>query len=254
MFNYRLLVPIFFLLLIPKSELFSVEQTKIIQQNWPFKGFFGRFDQSSIQRGFQVYREVCASCHGIKYISYRDLKDIGYNSDDIKSIASEYEITDGPDDEGEMYERFAKPSDKFVEPYQNKNAARAANNGAYPPDLSLITKARAGGADYLYNLLNGYREEPPVGFELSEGMYYNIVYPGNQIAMPAPIMDEIVEYSDGTPATQDQIIRDITSFLVWAAEPELEIRKNMGVKVLIFLTFITLMLLGVKRKIWKDIE
>ena len=254
MFNYRLLVPIFFLLLIPKSELFSVEQTKIIQQNWPFKGFFGRFDQSSIQRGFQVYREVCASCHGIKYISYRDLKDIGYNLDDIKSIASEYEITDGPDDEGEMYERFAKPSDKFVEPYQNKNAARAANNGAYPPDLSLITKARAGGADYLYNLLNGYREEPPVGVELSEGMYYNIVYPGNQIAMPAPIMDEIVEYSDGTPATQDQIIRDITSFLVWASEPELEIRKNMGVKVLIFLTFITLMLLGVKRKIWKDIE
>jgi ubiquinol-cytochrome c reductase cytochrome c1 subunit len=254
MSKYRLLILIFLLLFVPRSELFSVEQTKIIEQNWPFKGFFGRFDQSSIQRGFQVYREVCASCHGIKYISYRNLKDIGYSPDDIKSIASEYEILDGPNDEGEMYERFAKPSDKFVGPYPNKNAARAANNGAYPPDLSLITKARAGGADYLYNLLNGYREEPPVGFDLSEGMYYNIIYPGNQIAMPAPIMDEIVEYSDGTPETQDQIIRDITSFLVWAAEPELEIRKNMGVKVLIFLTFITLMLLGVKRKIWKDIE
>ena len=120
MFNHRLLIPILFLLLVPRSELFSVEQTKIIQQNWPFKGFFGRFDQSSIQRGFQVYREVCASCHGIKYISYRDLKDIGYSSDDIKSIASEYEITDGPNDEGEMYERFAKPSDKFVEPFPNR--------------------------------------------------------------------------------------------------------------------------------------
>ncbi|MDC3091069.1 cytochrome c1 [Rickettsiales bacterium] len=242
------------LLFFPKDDLLSVEQSEIIKQNWPFKGFFGRFDQSSIQRGFQVYREVCASCHGIKYIAYRDLKDIGYSVDDIKSIASEYEIIDGPNDEGEMFERFAKPSDKFVGPYSNKNEARAANNGAHPPDLSLITKARANGADYLYNLLNGYREEPPEGFDLSDGMYYNIVYPGKQIAMPAPIMDEIVEYSDGTPATQDQIIRDITSFLVWTAEPELEIRKNMGVKVLIFLTFITLMLLGVKRKIWKDIE
>ena len=242
------------LLFVPKDHLLSAEQSEIIKQNWPFKGFFGRFDQSSIQRGFQVYREVCASCHGIKYIAYRDLKDIGYSADDIKSIASEYEILDGPNDEGEMFERFAKPSDKFVGPYSNKNEARAANNGAHPPDLSLITKARANGADYLYNLLNGYREEPPENFDLSDGMYYNIVYPGNQIAMPAPIMDEIVEYLDGTPATQDQIIRDITSFLVWTAEPELETRKNMGVKVLIFLIFITLMLLGVKRKIWKDIE
>ena len=254
MFNYRLLVPILFLLFIPKGELFSVEQTKIIQQNWPFKGFFGRFDQSSIQRGFQVYKEVCASCHGIKYISYRDLKDIGYNSDDIKSIASEYEITDGPNDEGEMYERFAKPSDKFVEPYQNKNAARAANNGAYPPDLSLITKARAGGADYLYNLLNGYREEPPVGFELSEGMYYNEYYPGKQIAMPSPIMDDIVEYNDGTDATHVQIARDVTSFLAWTAEPELEVRKSLGVKTMFFLILLTIMLLGVKRKVWKDVN
>tara|TARA_E500000331_G_scaffold345428_1_gene382986 strand:- start:65 stop:829 length:765 start_codon:yes stop_codon:yes gene_type:complete len=235
-----------------KSE--SVEKVELIEQNWPFKGFFGRFDDSSIQRGFQVYREVCAACHGIKYIAFRDLKSIGYSNDDVKSIASEYELLDGPNDEGEMFERLAKPSDKFVGPYENDQVARLANNGAYPPDLSLITKARAGGADYIYNLLNGYREEPPAGFELSDGMYYNEIYPGNQIAMPAPIMDDIVEYLDDTPATQDQIIRDITSFLVWAAEPELEERKNMGVKVLIFLILITLMLLAVKRKIWKDIE
>ena len=232
----------------------ATNEFELLKQKWPFDGFFGRFDYASIQRGFQVYREVCAGCHGIKYVAYRDLKNIGYSENDIKSIASEYEVIDGPDDEGEMFERFAKPSDKFVGPYRNNNEARASNNGAYPPDLSLITKARVGGADYLYNLLNGYRDEPPSDFELSDGMYYNAVYPGNQIAMPAPIVDDIVEYLDNTPATQDQVIRDVTSFLVWTAEPELELRKNMGVKVLIFLILITLMLLAVKRKIWKDVE
>ena len=247
---------LFFLLFFYTSNLFAAESStkSLPQHEWSFEGITGTFDRGALQRGYQVYSEVCSGCHSMKLLYYRDLIDIGFSEDQVKAIASEFTVIDGPNDEGEMYERFAKPSDKFVEPFPNKNAARVANNGAYPPDLSLITKARAGGADYLYNLLNGYREEPPVDFELSEGMYYNLVYPGNQIAMPAPIMDEIVEYSDGTPATQDQIIRDITSFLVWAAEPELEIRKNMGVKALIFLTFITLMLLGVKRKIWKDIE
>lgn len=241
-------------ILAPFERNFSKDNSSlIIEQNWPFTGFFGRFDYSSIQRGFQVYREVCAGCHGIKYISYRNLGEIGYNSDEVKSIASEYELLDGPNDEGEMFERFAKPSDKFVGPYQNVKEARYANNGSYPPDLSLIVKARKGGADYLYNLLNGYKD-PPGDFELSEGMYYNTVYPGNQIAMPAPIVDDIVEYSDNTLASQDQIIRDITSFLVWTSEPELEERKSMGVKVLFFLILITLMLLAVKRKIWKDVN
>ncbi len=236
-----------------KIEILAAEKTELIKQNWPFNGFFGRFDQSSIQRGFQVYREVCAGCHGVKYISYRDLANIGFSSDEVKSIASEYEIRDGPNDEGEMYDRLAKPSDKFVGPYANDKEARVSNNGAYPPDLSLITKARAGGADYLYNLLNGYKD-PPENLDISDGMYYNTVYPGNQIAMPMPIVDEIVEYTDNTPATQDQIIRDITSFLVWTAEPELEERKILGIRVLIFLIIITLMLLAVKRKVWKDVE
>ncbi len=248
--KYLFVIILFFFLGFP---LLSAEKANLVEQKWPFDGFFGRFDQSSLQRGFQVYREVCAGCHGIRLVSYRDLSSIGYSNDDIKSIASEYEIKDGPDDEGEMYMRFAKPSDKFIGPYLNKNEARAANNGSYPPDLSLIVKARAGGADYLYNLLNGYKEMPE-NFNLNDGMYYNTIYPGNQIAMPQPIYDESVEYEDNTPASQDQIIRDVTSFLAWTAEPELDERKSIGIRVLLFLFLLTLMLYAVKRKIWRDVE
>lgn len=245
---------LFFVFFLSPNFLYSAEsEYKLVKENWPFEGFFGRFDYSSVKRGFQVYREVCAACHGLKYVAYRDLKSIGFDEEEIKSIASEYEIIDGPNDEGEMFERFAKPSDKFVEPYENDQIARLSNNGAYPPDLSLITKARKGGANYIYNLLNGYKE-PPENYEIGDGMYYNIVYPGNQIAMPTPIYDDSVEYLDGTVANQNQIIRDITSFLVWSAEPELNERKSLGIKVLSFLILITLMLLAVKRKIWKDIE
>ena len=176
-----------------------------------------------------------------------------FENDEIKVIAADYEIVDGPNDEGEMFDREALPSDKFVGPYENDKIARLANNGAYPPDLSLIVKARANGADYLYSLLNGYKDYPE-NFEASEGMYYNEFYPGYQIAMPSPLMDDIVEYSDGTEATQQQIAKDVTSFLAWAAEPELEERKSLGVKTLFFLILLTIMLLGVKRKIWKDVE
>ena len=234
--------------------LFSATtNVELMKQKWPFDGIFGRFDESSLQRGFQVYREVCAACHGIRHISYRDLKGIGYTNDEIKVIAADYEVMDGPNDDGEMFEREARPSDKFVGPYENDKIARLANNGAYPPDLSLIVKARADGANYLYSLLNGYKEFPD-NFEASEGMYYNEFYPGNQIAMPSPLMDDIVEYSDGTEATQSQIAKDVTSFLAWTAEPELEERKSLGVKTLFFLILITIMLLGVKRKIWKDVD
>lgn len=231
----------------------ATSDVKLMEQKWPFNGIFGRFDESSLQRGFQVYREVCAACHGIRHISYRDLKGIGYTNDEIKLIAADYEIVDGPNDEGEMFDREALPSDKFVGPYENDKIARLANNGAYPPDLSLIVKARANGADYLYSLLNGYKDYPE-NFEASEGMYYNEFYPGYQIAMPSPLMDDIVEYSDGTEATQEQIAKDVTSFLAWTAEPELEERKSLGVKTLFFLILLTIMLLGVKRKIWKDVE
>ena len=250
---YRYFASFFILFFLSNTQILAAEKAELIKQKWPFQGFFGRFDQSSLQRGFQVYREVCSGCHGVRHISYRDLSALGYSNDDIKSIASEYEVEDGPDDDGEMFTRFARPSDKFVGPYLNKKEARAANNGAYPPDLSLIVKARAGGADYLYNLLNGYKEAPE-NFDISDGMYYNSIYPGKQIAMPQIIIDEIVEYDDGTIATQDQIIRDVTSFLAWTAEPELEERKSIGVRVLFFLSLITLMLYAVKSKIWRDVE
>ena len=242
-----------FILLSPSVLPSASNNVELMKQNWPFNGIFGRFDESSLQRGFQVYREVCAACHGIRQISYRDLKGIGYSNDEIKFIAAEYQVLDGPNDEGEMFERDARPSDKFVGPYENDKVARLANNGAYPPDLSLIVKARADGANYLYSLLNGYKDFPD-NFEASEGMYYNEFYPGNQIAMPSPLMDDLVEYSDGTEATQSQIAKDVTSFLAWTAEPELEERKSLGVKTLFFLILITIMLLGVKRKVWKDVE
>ena len=225
----------------------------LIEQNWPFNGIFGRFDKASLQRGFKVYSEICAACHGLRHVSYRDLAGIGYSQDEIKAIAGQYEVNDGPNDEGDMFLRDAKISDKFVGPYENDQIARLANNGSYPPDLSLIVKARTGGADYIYSLLNGYKEFPE-NFEASEGMYYNEYYPGKQIAMPSPIMDEIVEFDDGTEATHLQIARDITSFLAWTAEPELENRKSLGVKTLFFLILITIMLLGVKRKVWKKLE
>ncbi len=248
-YNLILLLTVLF----PLSVFSAGPKVELMKQKWPFNGIFGRFDNTSLQRGFKVYREVCAACHGIRHISYRDLKDIGFSNDEIKSIAGEYEITDGPNDEGEMFQREALPSDKFVGPYLNDNEARSANNGAYPPDLSLIVKARAGGADYLYSLLNGYKDFPQ-DYEASEGMYYNIFYPGKQIAMPSPIMDDIVEYDDGTEATHSQIAKDVTSFLAWTAEPELEERKSLGVKTIFFLVLITIMLLGVKRKVWKDLD
>jgi len=231
----------------------TTKNIELIKQNWPFNGIVGRFDKSSLQRGFKVYKEICAACHGIRHISYRDLAGIGYSEDEIKIIAGEYEVIDGPDDEGELFTRDAKPSDKFVGPYENDKIARLSNNGAYPPDLSLIIKARTGGADYIYSLLNGYREFPE-DFEESEGMYYNDFYPGNQIAMPSPIVDDVVEFDDGTEATHLQIAKDITSFLAWTAEPELEERKSLGVKTLFFLILITIMLLGIKRKVWKNLD
>jgi len=201
-----------------------------------------------------VYSEVCSGCHGVKLVAYRNLMDIGFSEEDVKAFASDFEVEDGPDDEGEMFWREAIPSDRFAEPFANDNAARAANNGALPPDLSLITKARIGGADYLYALLTGYEEEAPPGFELLDGMNYNNYYPGHQIAMAAPIYDDSVEYLDGTIATKEQISHDVTTFLAWTAEPKLEHRKRLGLKALIFLIVLTGMLYAVKRKIWSDLH
>ncbi len=218
-------------------------------RDWSFEGVFGRYDKAALQRGFQVYREVCAACHGMRYLAFRNLTDIGISAADIKAIAAEYEVEDGPNDEGDMYTRPARPSDLFPQPYPNAPAARVANNGALPPDLNLIVKAREGGADYVYGILTGFTD-PPETFDLGDGMNYNTVFPGNQIAMPPPLFDEAVEYSDGTKASVPQMAADVTEFLAWAAEPKMDERKQLGIKVILFLIVLTILLYAVKRKIW----
>jgi len=222
-------------------------------QEWSFDGPWGVFDPAVRQRGFQVFREVCAGCHGLGYIAYRNLEAIGLGAEEVKAIAAEYTLTDGPNDEGEMFERPADPSDRWVPPFANDNAARASNNGALPPDLSLITKARKGGTNYLFAVLTGY-DEAKCGDELPEGMYCNPKFAGKQIAMPPPLLEGAVEYADGTAASVDRMARDVTEFLAWAAEPELEARKNMGFKVMIFLVLFTALLYAVKRTLWSDIH
>lgn len=231
----------------------AAEAVALPKQQWSFNGLFGTFDRGALVRGLQVYRGVCQGCHSLKLIAFRNLREIGLTEEQVKKIAAEYEVTDGPNDQGEMFKRPGVPSDYFVPPFPNEKAARAANNGAYPPDLSLMVKARDGGADYVYALLTGYRE-PPAGTTLGEGMQYNAYFPGHQIAMPPPLAEDAVEYADKTKATVAQMAKDVTTFLAWAAEPELETRKRMGVKVLLFLLVLTGMLYAVKRKIWADVH
>ncbi len=222
--------------------------------DWSFNGLFGTYDRDALRRGFQVYKEVCAGCHSLNQIAFRNLAQPGgpeFSEAEVKAIAKEYLVEDGPDDYGDMFERDALPKDKFPSPYPNENAARAANGGAYPPDLSLINKARGGGADYIHALLSGY-EDPPEGMELRAGLYYNPYMAGGKIAMPAPLLEELVEYSDGTKATVEQMSMDVTHFLNWTAEPELEERKRMGFMVLIYLTIFAGLMFFSMRKIWAD--
>lgn len=222
-------------------------------QHWHFDGMFGTFDRSAMQRGLKVYREVCAACHSLKRVYYRNLEDLGYNENQVKNIAAEYTVTDGPDDEGEMFDRPARPSDAFVSPYPNDNVAKASNNGALPPDLSLITKARPHGSDYVYAVLTGY-EDPPDDTSLLEGQYWNTYMPGHVIAMAPPLSDGMVAYEDESPETVEQYASDLVNFLVWAADPYLEERKRIGIKVLIFLIVFAGVMYGLKRKIWSDVH
>jgi ubiquinol-cytochrome c reductase cytochrome c1 subunit len=219
-----------------------------------FDGLFGHFDRASAQRGFQVYKEVCSSCHSMHLLSYRNLRQLGLSETEVAGIAATVQVMDGPNDEGQMVERPGRASDRFKSPFPNEQAARAANNGALPPDLSVITKAREGGADYIHALLVGY-EDPPAGMQIANGMYYNKYFVGHQIAMPAPLNSEgQVEYHDGTKATVDQMVTDVTQFLTWAAEPELEERKALGVKIVLFLTVLGGLAYAVKRKVWADVH
>ena len=232
----------------------AAETEKLPARGWSFEGVFGSYEQAALQRGFQVFTNVCAGCHGVKYLTFGNLQDIGLSESDVKAIAAEYEVEDGPNDEGEMFTRPARPADPIPRPFANDQAARAANNGALPPDLSLMTKARKGGADYLYAILIGYEEDPPGDVEIREGMSYNRYFPGKQIAMPPPLFDDAVEYTDGTGASVEQMAADVTEFLMWAAEPTLGARKRMGLKVMLFLIVLTALFYASKRKIWSNLE
>jgi ubiquinol-cytochrome c reductase cytochrome c1 subunit len=239
--------------LAPAPVLAAGEAIKLPDVRFSFDGIFGHFDRASAQRGFQVYKEVCANCHGMHQLSYRNLREIGLSDAEVRAIAATVQIVDGPNDEGQMFERPGRPSDRFRMPFANEKAARAANNGAYPPDLSVIAKARQGGADYLYALLTGY-EDPPAGVTLMEGMHYNKYFAGHQIAMAPPLNEGQVEFHDGTQASVEQLARDVSQFLAWAAEPEMEQRKSMGVKIVLFLTILGGLAYAVKRKVWADVH
>tara|TARA_B100000029_G_scaffold422744_1_gene429602 strand:+ start:89 stop:967 length:879 start_codon:yes stop_codon:yes gene_type:complete len=223
-----------------------------IKNNWSFNGVFGTFDRASLQRGYQVYQEVCAGCHSAQHLSYRNLSEKGgpeFSPEEAKAIAAQFEVADGPNEDGEMFTRPARLSDKFVSPFPNVKAAAASNGGAYPPDMSVLAKARMGGADYIYSLLMGY-EEAPAGYELDDGVYYNKYMPGQKIKMAEPISDGIVEYADGTETTKAQIAKDVTAFLVWAADPHLEARHRIGFKVFFYLFILLTLVYLSKQKVW----
>ena len=219
------------------------------QYPWPQRSMLGTYDHASIRRGFEVYKQVCATCHSMTRLAYRNLVGVSHTAAEAKALAEEVEVQDGPNDVGDMYMRPGKPADYFQPPYANENAARAANNGAYPPDLSLIAKARHGGEDYIFALLTGYRE-PPAGVEIRQGLHYNPYFPGGAIAMAQQLYDGMVDYSDGTPATASQMAKDVSAFLGWAAEPNQDDRKLMGLRAVALLSMLSLLTWYSKRAKW----
>ena len=239
-----------------QNHSISAEKVKFLETDWTFKGLFGKYDRASLQRGYQVYTEVCAACHSMQYLSYRNLAEPGgpeFTEEEAKFIAASFEVLDGPNSDGEMFTRPAKLSDKFVMPYENVEASKAANGGAYPPDMSVLAKARKGGADYIYSLLLGY-DDPPADIKLDDGVYYNKYMYGNKIKMSAPLSDGIIEYSDGTEATQEQMAKDITTFLMWSAEPHLETRHKTGFRVIVYLIILSILVYLTMKKIWSRVE
>jgi ubiquinol-cytochrome c reductase cytochrome c1 subunit len=228
------------------------EEISLPSQTWSFDGPFGTFDKASAQRGFQIYKEVCSNCHSMKQAYYRNLEGIGLSPEQVKAIAASVDVPTIGDD-GQPAERPGVPSDHFKSPYPNEKAARAALNGALPPDQSVLVKAREGGPDYIYALLTGY-SEPPTGMTMGDGMNYNKYFTGHQIAMAAPLADGQVEYTDGTKPTLEQEARDVTTFLAFIANPEMEERKRIGIRVVLFLAMLTCVTYAVKRQIWSDVH
>jgi cytochrome c1 len=265
---------------IPAAHAAEGSAIHIEKQDWTFSGMTGHFDKAQLRRGYAVYKNVCAACHGLRLVSYRNLGEPGgpeFNDANVAQFASEAQVTDGPNDDGEMFQRPGRPADKFVPPYANAKAAAAAQNGAVPPDLSLIAKGRTyerhtawyaepvnwasdvltnyqeQGPDYIVALLKGYTAAP-AGMNMASGMNYNAAFPGHQIAMPNPLSDGQVTYEDGTPATVDNYAKDVVAFLMWTAEPKLEERKRMGLKVMMYLLILSGLLYLSKRAVWRNVE
>jgi len=229
---------------------------EIESQSWTFGAPFGTYDNAQLQRGFQVYKDVCSNCHSMRLLSYRNLGEPGgpeFSPKAVATLAGQVQVTDGPNEKGEMFQRPARPADHFRSPFANEQLARNANGGALPPDLSVMAKAREGGPDYIYALLTGYANAP-AGFDVAQGMHYNKAFPGHQIAMPPPLSDGVVSYTDGTPKTLDNYARDVSAYLMWAAEPKLEERHRTGARVLLFLVvFVAIMYLA-KRTVWAKLH
>ncbi|MEZ0261172.1 MAG: cytochrome c1 [Alphaproteobacteria bacterium] len=234
------------------APAFASEGVELDHKKWQHQGVFGTYDKAAVQRGYQVYKEVCSACHAMKFMAYRNLADLGYSEAQVKAMAAEFNVTDINDD-GEAYDRPARPSDHFKSPFANDRAARAANGGALPPDLSLVVKARAGGEDYVYSLLTGYVDKP-ANFELLAGLNYNKYFPGHQIAMAKPLSEGQVTYGDGTTSSVEQMAKDVTQFLAWAGEPHMEQRKGMGIKVMLFMFAFCGIMMASKKKIWAKVH
>lgn len=220
---------------------------------WSHSGWFDSLDHASVRRGYQVYKQVCAACHSMKYLAYRNLVGVTHTEEEAKAEAEEIQALDGPDEAGNMFMRPGKLADYFPRPFANDAAAAAANNGAIPPDLSFIALARHGGEDYIYHLLNGYCD-PPAGIELREGQNFNPYFPGGAIGMGAPLYNEIIEYEDGTPATLSQLSKDVCTYLVWSGSPEFDMRKKMGIKAFTILGGMLVFTYYMKRHKWSMIK
>lgn len=250
---FRSLLAAGFAAFLINAPAIAEESSDMSHPGWSFSGPFGAFDLAAAQRGFKIYSEVCSNCHSMTLLHYRDLSGIGFNPEQIKAIAAGFTVPAGLDDQGNPKEGPATPADQFRSPFPNAIAARAANNGALPPDLSVIVNAREGGPDYVYSIVTGFVDAPS-SFKLQNGMYYNKMYPGHQIGMPQPLRDDTVDYTDGTKPTLDQEAHDVVTFLTWAANPETVERKQMGVRVVLFLVFMTGLTYAVKRKVWSDVH
>jgi ubiquinol-cytochrome c reductase cytochrome c1 subunit len=240
---------------VPFAAAFAQEETPSLpKEEWSFAGPFGTYDPAALQRGFQVYKEVCSNCHAVSHLYFRDLAGIGYDEAEIKAIAATYQVEAGPNKQGKMFKRPGLPADPIPGPFANEQLARNANGGALPPDMSELVKARDGGPDYVYGIVTTDSVKAPPGVTLAEGKYYDVYFPGHQISMPPPLSADLVKFADGTPATVPQMAHDVATFLTWASYPELDERHQIGFKVVLFLVVSIIVFYAAKRKIWSRIE